>query len=77
MLSVEFTAVDAKISDVMQQYWTNFAKTGDPKGGGLPAWAAIQEPSGACLQFTDAGPIAHEGLRRSFCDLYGKSNSPQ
>jgi para-nitrobenzyl esterase len=22
----------------MQKYWTHFAKTGDPNGGGLPAW---------------------------------------
>jgi para-nitrobenzyl esterase len=29
---------DRKLSDEMMTYWTNFAKTGDPNGGGLPAW---------------------------------------
>lgn len=29
---------DYKLSDIMQQYWVNFAKTGNPNGAGLPEW---------------------------------------
>ncbi|HTW79439.1 MAG TPA: carboxylesterase/lipase family protein [Terracidiphilus sp.] len=29
---------DRKLSDEIMDYWTNFAKTGDPNGGNLPQW---------------------------------------
>ena len=31
-------AEDWKLSEEMMSYWTNFAKTGDPNGPGLPEW---------------------------------------
>ncbi len=64
------TEIDTQISEVIQQYWANFAKTGDPNGGRLPKWRKFDTSSRAYMQFTDAGPIAKEGLRRPFCDLF-------
>ena len=29
---------DYELSEIMQQYWVNFAKTGNPNGAGLPEW---------------------------------------
>jgi para-nitrobenzyl esterase len=34
------TADDASLSDLLQTYWTNFAKTSNPNASGLPNWPA-------------------------------------
>jgi para-nitrobenzyl esterase len=34
----KFTPEDYKLSELMQNFWTNFARTGDPNGGELPHW---------------------------------------
>ncbi len=64
------TAVDALVSDVMQRYWTNFAKTGDPNGTGLPTWLKFDAPTQPYLEITSSGAGAKEGLRRQFCALF-------
>ena len=35
---VPWEAADRALSDAMTTYWTNFARTGDPNGPGLPKW---------------------------------------
>ena len=44
-----WTPDDNKVSDVMQGYFANFVKTGNPNGPGLPQWPAAN--NGATTQF--------------------------
>jgi para-nitrobenzyl esterase len=34
----QWRAEDRRLSEQMVSYWTNFARTGDPNGQGLPHW---------------------------------------
>jgi len=72
----QYNATDERVSDTMQRYWTNFAKTGDPNRGTGPSeeklaeWPRFNATSRAYIELTDGGPVAREGLRRPFCDLF-------
>ena len=62
------TPKDEALSDMMRTYWTNFAKTGDPNGAGLPKWPAYNDAEPQVLHIkagnTKAGALANEnGLR--------------
>jgi para-nitrobenzyl esterase len=45
---------DHAISDAMVGYWTNFAKTGDPNGPGLPPWPRFGPNDERAMIFRDA-----------------------
>jgi len=64
--AVEFpwnAARDVELSDQMISYWTNFAKTGDPNGEGLPEWRAYGLGHEA-LEFDDTtAPISYDTIQ--------------
>ena len=49
---------EKKVSDLMQQYWVNFAKTGgDPNGEGLPKWPVFDAQGETVMQFKDGAGL--------------------
>jgi para-nitrobenzyl esterase len=47
------TDYDLELSALMQQYWINFAATGDPNGEGLPAWPLFERPDPLVMELGD------------------------
>jgi len=72
--SARWVDADRVVSEAMQTYWANFATTGDPNGAAqsrsLPQWGRFTASKQQFMEFTDSGPVAHESLRRPYCDLY-------
>jgi para-nitrobenzyl esterase len=69
-ISGPFTDLDLRLADLIETYWTNFAKTGNPNGSGAPNWPAFDD-SQSYIAFTQDGRVVATsgGLRRPQCDL--------
>ena len=65
-----FADIDTKLSDLMESYWTNFAKTGNPNSNALPEWPQLGA-SQSYIQFTQDGKaVTATGLRSAQCTPY-------
>ena len=73
VLGGPFASSDRDLADVMGGFWTNFAKTGNPNGAGLPLWPAFDPASRAYMRFATAyagdASVDH-GLRQHACRAY-------
>lgn len=62
---VEWQASDRKLSDQMMTYWTNFARSGDPNGAGLPKWPGYGKAGGYQVLHLDETTRAAADARRA------------
>jgi para-nitrobenzyl esterase len=66
-LAGRYTATDVKMADVVESYFTNFAKTGDPNGVGLPEWPQFGAAANY-VKFTNEGTVEEaKDLRGAAC----------
>ncbi len=60
-----WTEADYALSEQMQSYWVNFAKTGNPNGAGLPEWPAYDAADGWQVMHLHATPVAAADTTRA------------
>lgn len=66
-----FQSADRMLSETLQAYWTNFAKTGDPNGPGLPIWPRYDPKGRNYIDFTKAADVTlGQNQRGPFCELF-------
>ena len=68
-----FTDLDIQLSDLIESYWTNFAKTGNPNSAGLPDWPQLGDERKYIRFAQDGKVVPMASLRDGPCGLYRAS----
>jgi para-nitrobenzyl esterase len=67
----QYGPADHELSRVIRTYWTNFAKSGNPNGAGVPEWPRFVASSRRYIEFTtDAKTVTAANQRAAYCDLF-------
>jgi para-nitrobenzyl esterase len=63
---------ESAVAEIIQQYWVNFAKTGNPNGKGLPYWPTFDESKPTTMQFSNGASLINVPNREQidFVDRY-------
>ncbi|MBL8187426.1 MAG: carboxylesterase family protein [Acidobacteria bacterium] len=65
-----WTPDDYKVSKVMQEYFANFIKTGNPNGKGLPAWPKFAQGQRLIIDVNTRAEADKTRLRYEFLDQF-------
>jgi len=68
---------DRQMAEEISTYWVNFAKTGNPNGGGLPNWPRYRAGTDLLMEFSESGPVAETDPWRKRLDLTEKLEAQQ
>jgi len=70
-ISGAFGPVDTKLAELMESYWSNFARTGNPNGDSLPLWPDLRTAH-TYMQFTEdgTGVMSTAPLRAAQCKVF-------
>lgn len=69
----KFADIDIQLSNLMQSYWTNFAKTGNPNSAGLPEWPQFGDERKYVRFQQDGKVVPLASLRDGPCGVYRSS----
>ena len=68
------TAEDKEVARMMNAYWVNFAKTGNPNGKGLPKWPLNNSKTNEILEFQrDGKPVGKIDPTKAKLDVIEKA----
>jgi para-nitrobenzyl esterase len=70
---IAFRPEDYKLSELLGTYWTNFAKTGNPNGPGVPPWPQY-ENNGFQVMHLSASPQATSDKHRAQLEFLDKAS---
>ena len=69
----ETTPEDKKVAELMNGYWVNFAKTGNPNGDGLPNWPVYTKNAGEIMDIQlDGEAVGKPDPRKARLDVIEK-----
>ena len=70
----EATPEEKELARIMNTYWANFAKTGDPNGKGLPVWPVYDIQKEDILDIElDGKPVGKPDPRKARLDVIEKA----
>lgn len=70
---------DRRLAQAMARYWTNFVRSGDPNGNGLPAWPAFRCENGPLLNLKmpiQPGAVPGRDALSVFDEVYAQVRTP-